>query len=176
MPSQARSDAGRRNGMLARGKKSEEARQKCAQNSLKHGLFSQTLVLPNESSEFFEASRKSYYEVWKPENEFESDLVNDMVAARWRLNRIMCVESETLALRQARMDHSGELKKEFDIIPEPVRLAIAYEKEINESKTLANLSRYEARYYRQLRQAAAELRLMQKNRRADEAEAAKEAI
>jgi len=176
MKSQARIEAGRRNGMLARGKKSEEARQKCAQNSVKHGLFSKTLVLANESPELFESTRKSYYDLWKPENEFEADLVNDMVAARWRLNRVMAVEHETLDLRQARMHHSGELKKEFDIIPEPVRLAIAYEKESNGSKTMANLSRYEARYFRQLRQAAAELRQVQKDRRAAEAEAAEEAI
>jgi hypothetical protein len=176
MKSQARIEAGRRNGMLARGKKSEEARQKCSQNSAKHGLFSKTLVLANESPELFESTRKSYYDLWKPENEFEADLVNDMVAARWRLNRVMAVEHETLDLRQARMDHSGELKKEFDIIPEPVRLAIAYDKESNGSKTMANLSRYEARYFRQLRQAAAELRQVQKDRRAAEAEAAEEAI
>jgi len=177
MKSQARIEAGRRNGMLAKGKKSEEARQKCAQNSLKHGLFSKTLVLANESAELFEETRKSYYDLWKPENEFEADLVNDMVAARWQLNRIMCVVSETIDLRQARMDHSGELKKEFDIIPEPTRLAIAFAKEINESKTLDNLSRYAARYHRQFRQAAAELRRVQKDRRADEAaEAAEEAI
>ena len=168
MPSKARIEAGRRNGMLAKGKKSEEARQKCAQNSVKHGLFSKTFVLANESPELLESTRKSYYELWKPENEFEADLVNDMVAARWRLNRITTVEGETIDLRQARMDHSGELKKEFEIIPEPTRLAIAFEKEINESKTLANLSRYEARYHRQFRQAAAELRRIQKDRRAAE--------
>jgi hypothetical protein len=177
MRSQARIEAGRRNGMLAKGKKSEEARQKCAQNSVKHGLFSKTLVLANESPELFESTRKTYYDLWKPENEFEADLVNDMVAARWRLNRIATVESETIDLRQARMDHSGELKKEFDVILEPTRLAIAFEKEMNESKTLDNLSRYEARYHRQLRHAAAELRRVQKDRRADEAaEAAEEAI
>ncbi len=180
MKSQARIDAGRRNGMLAKGKKSEEARQKCVQNSVKHGLFSKTLVLANESPELLEETRKPYYEVWKPENEFEADLVNDMIAARWRLNRIMAVEGEILDLRQARMDHSGELKKEFEIIPEPTRLAIAYDEESNKSKTLANLSRYEARYFRQFRQAAAELSRIQKERRAAErdeaAEAAEEAI
>jgi hypothetical protein len=175
MRSQARIDAGRRNGMLAKGKKSEEARQKCAQNSVKHGLFSKTLVLANESPELFEETRKTYYDLWKPENEFEADLVNDMIAARWRLNRVMMVEAETIDLRQARMDQSGELKKEFEIIPEPTRVAIAFEKEMNESKTLANLSRYEARYHRQLRHAAAELRRVQKDRRADEAAEAAEA-
>jgi len=176
MPSKARIEAGRRNGMLAKGKKSKEARQKCAQNSVKHALFSKTLVLANESPELFEETRKSYYDLWKPENEFEADLVNDMVAGRWRLNRVMMVEAETIDLRQARMDQSGELKKEFEIIPEPTRVAIAFEKEMNESKTLANLSRYEARYHRQLRHAAAELRRVQKDRRADEAAEATEEV
>ena len=179
MPSKARIEAGRRNGMLAKGKKSKEARQKCAQNSVKHALFSKTLVLANESPELFEETRKSYYDLWKPENEFEADLVNDMVAGRWRLNRVMMVEAETIDLRQARMDQSGELKKEFEIIPEPTRVAIAFEKEMNESKTLDNLSRYEARYDRKLSRAMAELRRVQKDRRAaeaGEAEAAEEAI
>src|SRR5712675_1107602 len=101
MPSQVGIDAGRSNGMQAKGKKSEEARQKCAQNSVKHGLFSKTLVLANESPELFESTRKTYYDLWKPENEFEADLVNDMIAARWRLNRIATVEAETIDLRQA---------------------------------------------------------------------------
>jgi hypothetical protein len=172
MKSQARIDAGRRNGMLAKGKKSEEARQKCAQNSVKHGIFAKTLVFANESPERCESIPKSYFEVWKPENEFEADLVIDMVSARWRLNRIMTVETETIDLRQARMANSGELEKEFDTVPEPVRLALAYIKETNESNTLSNLSRYEARYYRQLHQAADQLRRVQKERRAQEAEEA----
>jgi len=117
MPSRARIDAGRSVGTLAKGKKFEEACQKCAQNSVKHRLFSKTLVLANESPELFESTRKTYYDLWKPENEFEADLVNDMVAARWCLNRIMMVETEALDLRHASMNHSGELKKEFEIIP-----------------------------------------------------------
>jgi hypothetical protein len=98
MPSRARIEAGRRNGMLARGKKSEEARQKCAQNSVKHGIFAKTLVFANERPERCESIRKSYFEVWKPENEFEADLVADTVSVRWRLNRIMTVEAKTIDL------------------------------------------------------------------------------
>ena len=172
MKSQARIEAGRRNGLLAKGTKSQEARQKCAQNSIKHGAFAKSLMLANESPQLLESTRKSYFEVWKPENEFEADLVNDMISARWRLNRIMMVETETIDLCQARMAQSGELEKEFDVVPEPVRLAIAYIKETNESKTLANLSRYEARFYRQLRQATGQLQQVQKERRAQEAEEA----
>jgi hypothetical protein len=66
MKSKARVEAGRCNGLLARGKKSEEARQKCALNSVKHGLTAQTLVFANESKERFEAMRQYYYEEWPP--------------------------------------------------------------------------------------------------------------
>jgi hypothetical protein len=123
MKSKARVEAGRCNGLLARGKKSEKARQKCAQNSVKHGLTAQTLVFANESKERFEAMRQYYYEEWQPESEYEASLVDLMVTNHWRIHRTMLVEKETIDLRQARMEHSGELKKEFDVIPEPLRLA-----------------------------------------------------
>ena len=99
MKSKARVEAGRRNGLLARGKKSEEARQKCAQNSVKHGLTAQTLVFANESKERFEAMRQFYYEEWHPESEYEASLVDLMVTNHWRIHRTMCVEKETIDLR-----------------------------------------------------------------------------
>jgi hypothetical protein len=169
MRSEARIELGCRSGMFANGTKSIEARQKWAQNSPKHGLFSKSLVPANESPEYFEFSRKSCHGVWKPENQFEADLVNDVVAARWRLNRIMTVEKETLDLRQAHMHSAGERKQQSEVIPEPVRL-VADERETNESNTLANLSRYEARYNRQLRNATAEQGRAQNDRPASEAE------
>jgi hypothetical protein len=150
MKSNARVEAGRRNGLLARGKKSEESRQKCALNSVKHGLTAQTLVFANESKQQFETMRQFYYEEWQPESEYEASLVDLMVTNHWRIHRTICVEKETIDLRQARMEHSGELKKEFDIIPEPVRLAIAYEKETNGPNTLDKIGRYEARFCRSL--------------------------
>jgi hypothetical protein len=150
MKSKARVEAGRWNGLMARGKKSEEARQKCALNSVKHGLTAQTLVFANESKERFEAMRQFYYGEWQPESEYEASLVDLTVTNHRRIHRTMLVEKETIDLRQARMEHSCELKKEFDVIPEPVRLAIAYEKETNGPNTLDKVGRYEARFSRSL--------------------------
>jgi len=163
MKSNARVEAGRRNGLLARGKKSEESRQKCALNSVKHGLTAKTLAMANESKEQFETMRQYYYEEWQPENEYEASLVDLMFTSHWRINRTMCVEMETIDLRQARMHNSGELKKEFENIPEPVRLAIAYEKETNGPATLDSLGRYETRYSRRMLKYTRELREHRKN-------------
>jgi hypothetical protein len=84
------------------------------------------------------------------ESEYEASLVDLTVTNHRRIHRTMLVEKETIDLRQARMEHSCELKKEFDVIPEPVRLAIAYEKETNGPNTLDKVGRYEARFSRSL--------------------------
>ena len=138
-------------------------REKVAQNTAKHSLTAKTLVMANESKEQFETMRQYYYEEWQPENEYEASLVDLMFTSHWRINRTMCVEMETIDLRQARMHNSGELKKEFEIIPEPVRLAIAYEKETNGPRTLDTVGRHEARYSRQMLKYARELREHRKN-------------
>jgi hypothetical protein len=164
MPSDARVGAGRRNGRLARGKKSEEGRQKCALNSTKHSLFAKTVSLSNEDRIEFEEMRKSYYDLWQPENHFESHQVDQMIAANWRIQRLWSVEAETIDLCQARMANSGELTKEFEDIPESTRVAIAFEKETNGKNTLNSLSRYETKFSRQILRAAKFLQDHRKNR------------
>src|SRR5258708_20006860 len=71
MPSKNRIEAGRRNGALAKGKKSEESRQKCAMNSVRHGLTAKAIVLSNECKEGFETLRKPYYTRSQPPTETE---------------------------------------------------------------------------------------------------------
>jgi len=102
MASKNRIEAGRRNGLLAKGKKSEESRQKCAMNSVRHGLTAQAVVLSNESKEDFEALRKTYYARYQPADEVECDLVDDMVSARWRIRRAVSLERVTIDIRQDR--------------------------------------------------------------------------
>jgi len=164
MPSDARVEAGRRNGRLARGKKSEEGRQKCALNSTKHSLFAKTVPLSNEDRIEFEEIRKSYYDLWQPENHFESHQVDQMIASHWRIQRLWSIEAETIDLCQARMANSGELTKEFEDIPESTRVAIAFEKEANGKNTLNSLNRYETKFSRDIIRAAKTLQDHRKNK------------
>jgi hypothetical protein len=154
--SDARMEAGRRNGLLAKGKKSEESRQKCAQNSLKHGLYAETLILANESNDLYESLRQEFYDDYQPETAREVSKVDYMVASQWRINRAITIETETIDVRQARMANSGELAKEFEVVPEPTRLALAYAKEVNESATLNSVARSETRFHRRLMQLSKE--------------------
>jgi len=166
MPSKNRIEAGRRNGALAKGKKSEESRRKCAMNSVRHGLTAKAIVLSNESKEGFEALRKAYYTRFQPADEVESDLVDDMVGARWRIRRAVSLERVTIDLRQDHMmDIAPEDREYRGEPPECVRIMLAYEKEFNDSDTLRLVARYETRLHRTFEKADAGLRRLQKERR-----------
>jgi hypothetical protein len=170
MPSKNRIEAGRRNGALAKGRKSEESRQKCAMNSVRHGITAKSIVLSNESKEDFEALRKIYYTRFQPADEVECDLVDDMVSARWRLRRASSLERVTIDLRQDRMmDIAPENREYKGEPPEPLRIMLAFEKEFNHSDTLRLVARYETRLHRNFERADAGLRRLQKERRALEA-------
>ena len=166
MSSKNRIEAGRRNGALAKGKKSEESRQKCAMNSVRHGITAKSIVLSNESKEDFEALRKTYYARYQPADEVECDLVDDMVSARWRIRRAVSLERVTIDIRQDRMQKVPPENREY--IGEPpacVRIMFAYEKEFNDSDTLRLVARYETRLHRTFERADAGLRRLQKERR-----------
>jgi hypothetical protein len=166
MPSKNRIEAGRRNGALAKGKKSEESRQKCAMNSVRHGITAKSIVLSNESKQDFEELRKIYYTRFQPADEVECDLVDDMVSARWRLRRASSLERVTIDLRQDRMmDIAPENREYKGEPPEPLRIMLAFEKEFNHSDTLRLVARYETRLHRNFERADAGLRRLQKERR-----------
>jgi hypothetical protein len=170
MPSKNRIEAGRRNGALGRGKKSEESRQKCAMNSVRHGLTAKAVVLSNESKDDFESLRRTYYTRYQPADEVECDLVDDMVCARWRIRRAVSLERVTIDLRQDRMmDIAPEDREYKGEPPEPLRIMLAFEKEFNDSGTLRLCARYETRLHRNFERADAGLRRLQKERRALEA-------
>ncbi len=169
MPSKNRIEAGRRNGALGKGKKSEESRLKCAMNSVRHGLTAKAIVLSNESKEGFESLRKAYYDRFQPADEVESDIVEDMISARWRLRRAWSLERVTIDCRQDRMQAVPPGDREYIGEPEePLRIMLAFEKEANDSNTLRLCARYETRLYRNLERASAELRRLQKDRRQQE--------
>jgi hypothetical protein len=169
MSSKNRIEAGRRNGLLAKGKKSEESRQRCAMNSVRHGITAKSIVLSNESKQDFEELRKIYYTRFQPTDEVECDLVEDMVSARWRLRRAASLERVTVDLRQDRMMQIPPEDREYaGEPPEVVRIMLAYDKEFNDSDTLRLVARYETRLQRAFERADAGLRRLQKERRTQE--------
>jgi hypothetical protein len=127
-------------------------------NSRKHGLTSKQIVLPGEDAAEYDALRESIIEQYRPANETERTLVEEVAAGSWRLAR-------------ARRHETAILKK---LIGENcVDAAAAYaELFFEKPKELQRLLRYvvtiERAYYRALNK----LEKLQKERKQEEKESA----
>jgi hypothetical protein len=141
---------------LASTKKTDELRQSAATNAAERTPIAQAFVLAGESLDTFEALRKSYYDFWQPQDRFEADLVDDMVAARWRLTRIRTAETQVAARCLAASNEDNQ--------PRP---------NSREDVLIRIFSASQGRYNRQLRQTISSLRDAQNQRRDWEAEIAR---
>jgi hypothetical protein len=120
MPSALKSETARINGAKSRGPKTPQGRARSSMNALCHGLNAKTLILPHEDRNLFAEIWKDYFDLLKPANQMEIDLVSDIVAARWRLRRMERYETVML---DEEIDTLGPEFKKFD---EDKRAAIAF--------------------------------------------------
>ena len=116
MPSLAKSQSARANGAKSRGPATEAGKQRSSQNAIRHGLTAQTLVLPCEDPADYQRLLDSYLDYFHPSSPVELDLVQEMVAAKWRLNRTALIETQLLADSIAFVDERHE---EFSDDDEP---------------------------------------------------------
>src|SRR3981081_4466397 len=93
MSSNRRIQASRANGAKSRGPVTPEGRTRSSLNAIRNGLNARCLVLGNKSDSNFEALLATYVDYWKPANDIERDLVDEMVAAKWRQHRIWKIET-----------------------------------------------------------------------------------
>jgi len=99
------------------------------------------LVLTNESQLQFDDLRQTYVEEFQPQGGVEKDLVDQMVAAQWRLRRIWRMQTATLDLKMGQQEEW--IAKTFDRINETERTTIAFKSMANDGKALELLLRYE---------------------------------
>ena len=142
-----RSETARLNGAKSKGPKTPEGRRSSSLNALKHGLCSSSAVLSNESQARFNAHRDGYIARFSPAGTVELDLIDQVVAASWRLRRALAMETaayEREMLRQA---------PECQDFTEDVRLFTAIQSLADNSRFPAHLSRYESRIHRMYHRA-----------------------
>jgi hypothetical protein len=97
MTSELKSATARINGAKSRGPKTPEGLQKSSQNALKHGFTSRSnILLACENGEEFQSNLDGYLAIYQPTNPFEKDLVEEIVATRWRIRRLWAVETSLL--------------------------------------------------------------------------------
>jgi hypothetical protein len=154
--------ASRANGAKSRGPITAKGKERSSRNAIKHGLASATIVLTTEDWPNYLQCREAFIQRFQPADDVELDLVEEMVAARWRQQRMWALESAALDdeidAQRANFDQT------YSAITPDVRTALAFTKLADESRGLALIGRYEARYSRQFYRALKALKELQSNR------------
>ncbi len=146
MTSRHKRKQARQNGAKAAGTKSPAGIEKSSKNALKHGLTGKAIVLTNESQQQFDSLHLTYVEEFQPGNGVEMDLIDQMVAAQWRLRRIWRMQTAALDLKMDQQE--AEIVKKFQQIDQTTRVTVAFTALANEDKSLDLLLRYETAYTR----------------------------
>jgi hypothetical protein len=89
-----RAEASRINGAKSRGPKTQAGRDRSSQNAIRHGFLADSVVLQGEDREVFQQTLDYHIEKFQPKDDVEQDLIDEMVAAGWRMRRLWWIETE----------------------------------------------------------------------------------
>ncbi len=144
MSSELKSETSRANGAKSRGPKTAEGRETSSHNSFKHGFTAKkTIVLECENQEQFKIMRSDYTVTYQPGSAVEHDLVSEMVACRWRMQRLRLIETALIDSEMDRELPEGETPEDPGY-----QLAFAFRRLVDESRAISLASRYESRLHR----------------------------
>jgi hypothetical protein len=164
MPSQLKSDTARLNGAKSRGPKTAAGLEKSSQNALKHGLTSRSLiVLKIELFDSFKKLVDEHNQTYAPASAAEQNLVDEMIAARWRLLRIWTIE--TALIDDALSQETPFVANQCQSRDPGIVLARAFRHLADDSRAPSLISRYEARFHRMYHRAYQTLRELQREPR-----------
>jgi hypothetical protein len=149
MSTQKRIDSSRANGAKSHGPVTPEGRARSRAASLTHGLTSDQLLIEGESEEQFNTLREEYLAEYQPQTRSRFDLVDQLVAARWRHNRVLAIQTALIDHQIARQE--PEICEEFKVCDAETRAAIAYQHLIDDSRGLESLNRHETRLSAEIR-------------------------
>jgi hypothetical protein len=116
-----------------------------ARNTTRLGLCASKVVLPNESASTYRALHKRYVEHFQPQNFVELDLVSIMAHSRWRLRRIVFIE--TLYLTREEVSRRDDVRRYVDNPNPDKSLAWTFDR-VSGGTTLPMATRYEAALHR----------------------------
>src|ERR1700680_5120955 len=93
MVSNLKSETARANGAKSRGPTTAEGKEKSSRNAVKHGLTagSGNILLDSEDPDEFQEIFNKLLGIHVPATPAENDLVEEMVAARWRIRRMWTI-------------------------------------------------------------------------------------
>jgi hypothetical protein len=160
MATQSQIDANRRNAQKSNGPITPEGRAAVRHNALKHGLTAAEIILPTTEDKLeFEQFQAAFVEECQPVGPIEQVLVEDIVANRWRMNRVRKMEPGFFALRLQVLERW--IMKDHSALDAQAHLALVFREDAQDADTLGKMSRYEARFERSFHKALKELQRLQ---------------
>src|SRR6266481_229372 len=163
MVSTLKSATARANGAKSRGPTTAEGKEKSSRNSLKHGLTAGNgnILLDCEDPGQFDEVLNKLLGIHEPATPAETDLVEEMVAARWRTRRMWTIETGLL-----NAEILTQLTK-TDATDPNIHLTMAFRSLTDDSRSLVLANRYEARLQRLYDRAYKTLRELQQARKSE---------
>src|SRR6185295_13246531 len=175
MSTTTQKSANAQNARLSTGPRTEEGKQKAAQNSAKHYLTAKQLIVPGEDPAEYTELLQGLEQSWNPANTQESLLVEQIAQNAWRLMRVRRMEAATFKRWMPSLQ-----KKEAQPPPPAGRegitvtrapenhdhaMVVAFEKF---NKAFDNLRRYTTPIERAYHNTIAELTKLQKQKKIEE--------
>ena len=167
MASDKKAQANRQNALKSTGPKTPEGKASVRHNALKHGLLAQEVLLQEEDEEALRELDERLRAELRPEGEIEDLLVEQIVAAQWRLRRMRRVEAGVFDWEISSAAHSAA--DSLHPLPEgTLMLGLSFIRDANTANAFSKLSRYETAIERSLYKALHELQRLQAARRAED--------
>jgi hypothetical protein len=137
-----------------------EGKARSSMNALRHGLTARVVVLPTEDMDAYNAFSKEIVDSLDAQTPVERQFAQTVADNQWRINRIRSIEDGMLG-----MGHF-EAAGEFDCPTSEIHAAMTAARAFrDDSKSFVNLSIYEQRLHRSMKESLRQLKELQTERR-----------
>ncbi len=160
MPTPLQYAANRLNAETPHGSIPSSGRVRSSMNALRHGLTARVVVLPSEDMNAYHAFSKEIVDCLDPQTPVERQFAQTVADNQWRINRIRSIEDGMLG-----MGHF-EAAGDFDCPTTEIHSAMTAARAFRDgSKAFVNLSIYEQRLHRSMKEALRQPKELQAERR-----------
>jgi hypothetical protein len=129
-------------------------------NALRHGLTARVVVLPTEDMAAYRVFSKEIVDSLDPQTPVERQFAQTVADNQWRINRIRSIEDGMLGM--GHYEKAGDFDTDHSEFHAAMTAARAFR---DGSKAFVNLSIYEQRLHRSMKEALRQLKELQTERR-----------
>ena len=144
MTTESQRKANRQNARKSTGPRTEEGKQRSAQNGLKHGLLARDAVMADEDPAEYDRQFQLLEENIFPKNAIEFALVRQIADAEWRIRRIARIEAGLVSHQHAYTNRDTRKWASDTILPgRDGENQLLGKSMADRTQALANLARYQ---------------------------------